>query len=59
MEGSRVRAGFSLGYIYPWLFHYSYGPGDRDASESNAVHWAIIPGGTAEAPYGLSIAGGF
>lgn len=49
-------AGFSLGYIYPWLFHYRYEPGDR---AKNARSWAIIPGGSPEAPYGLSIAGGF
>lgn len=55
-----AAVGFSLGYIYPWLFHYSYGPDDRDTSApKSAVQWTIIPGGTAEAPYGLSIAGGF
>jgi hypothetical protein len=53
-------AGFSLGYLYPWLFHYQYGPEDRERSSSkSSLEWAIIPGGTAEAPYGLSIAGGF
>jgi membrane-associated phospholipid phosphatase len=55
-----AAAGFSLGYIYPWLFHYRYGAEDREPSGAkSALRWAIIPGGTAEAPYGLSIAGGF
>jgi membrane-associated phospholipid phosphatase len=53
-------AGFSLGYIYPWLFHYSYGPKDRqEQATQSALQWSIIPGGTPDAPYGLSIAGGF
>jgi membrane-associated phospholipid phosphatase len=53
-------AGFSLGYLYPWLFHYQYGPLDRETEGTqHALHWTIVPGGTAEAPYGLSIAGDF
>jgi len=53
-------AGFSLGYIYPWLFHYSYGPKDREENaQESALQWSVIPGGTPEAPYGFSIAGGF
>jgi len=53
-------AGFSLGYIYPWLFHYNYGPKKRAAAaQESALQWSVIPGGTAEAPYGFSIAGGF
>jgi membrane-associated phospholipid phosphatase len=52
-------AGFSLGYIYPWLFHYRFDLDDRSQSASGALQWAVIPGGGAEAPYGLSIAGGF
>lgn len=55
-----AAAGFSLGYIYPWLFHYSYDPVKREAASSpSGVHWAIIPGGSADAPYGLSVAGSF
>jgi membrane-associated phospholipid phosphatase len=54
-----AAAGFSLGYIYPWLFHYRYDLDDRPKNASSSVHWTIIPGGGAEAPYGLSIAGGF
>lgn len=53
-------AGFSLGYLYPWLFHYQYGPEDRDSTAAPSdFQWAIIPGGSPEAPYGMSIAGGF
>jgi membrane-associated phospholipid phosphatase len=54
-----AAAGFSLGYIYPWLFHYRYDLADRTKSASGSVQWTIVPGGGAEAPYGLSIAGGF
>lgn len=53
-------AGFALGYLYPWLFHYQYGPLDRETETTQgALNWAIVPGGSAEAPYGLSIAGDF
>ena len=52
--------GFSLGYLYPYLFHYQYGPLDRETEGTQtAFNWAIIPSGGADAPYGLSIAGGF
>jgi membrane-associated phospholipid phosphatase len=53
-------AGFSLGYIYPWLFHYSYDlDDDEQRSSASSLQWALIPGGTPEAPYGFSIAGAF
>lgn len=53
-------AGFSLGYLYPWLFHYQYGPLDRETETTqNALNWTVIPSGGADAPYGLSIAGDF
>lgn len=51
-------AGFSLGYIYPWLFHYRFGPEEREKAAGSA-QWVIVPGGSSEAPYGVSIAGGF
>jgi len=52
-------AGFSLGYIYPWLFHYRYDLVDEQASASSSARWVVIPGGPADAPYGLSLAGAF
>jgi hypothetical protein len=51
--------GFSIGYIYPWLFHYRYGsdppvegrPNDRQS----VAAFSVMPA----PPYGLSIAGMF
>ncbi|HKU40754.1 MAG TPA: phosphatase PAP2 family protein, partial [Polyangiales bacterium] len=49
--------GFSLGYVYPWLFHYQYGssPPKREVSE---LRWGLTPG-AAGAPLGLSALGMF
>lgn len=49
--------GFSLGYVYPWLFHYQYGgpTAKRDTAE---LRWGLTPG-TAGAPFGVSALGMF
>jgi membrane-associated phospholipid phosphatase len=53
-------AGFSLGYIYPWLFHYRYGGHESERrADSVMPQWSFIPGGSSDAPYGVSVAGIF
>jgi membrane-associated phospholipid phosphatase len=55
--------GFSIGYIYPWLLHYSIDDGSdaqatsvsTNASSSTSTSWAIMPA----APYGMSMTGNF
>jgi membrane-associated phospholipid phosphatase len=51
--------GLSLGYVYPWLFHYGEhlapAPNDADAAQ---LRWGFVPG-AAETPYGLSLLGQF
>jgi membrane-associated phospholipid phosphatase len=51
--------GFSLGYIYPWLFHYRYDLDNRPNLTTDEMQWSIVPGGSADAPYGFSFAGSF
>jgi membrane-associated phospholipid phosphatase len=46
--------GFSIGYVYPWLFHYIGGAND----DSSSVRWGPLPG-TAGTPYGASAIGFF
>lgn len=49
--------GFSIGYIYPWLFHYRYGsdPPPERRSSGSATSFSVVPA----PPYGLTFAGTF
>ena len=51
--------GLSLGYVYPWLFHYgehlTTAPDERDAAQ---LRWGLVPV-ASETPYGLSVLGQF
>jgi membrane-associated phospholipid phosphatase len=49
--------GFSLGYVYPWLFHYQYTDEDNSSSSSQ-LRWGLVPG-TQGAPFGMSALGIF
>jgi membrane-associated phospholipid phosphatase len=49
--------GFSLGYLYPYLFHYQYGEDDSPASNPTAA-WGFVPG-AQQTPYGVSMLGMF
>jgi membrane-associated phospholipid phosphatase len=49
--------GFSLGYVYPWLFHYRFGDEAADSSSSE-LRWGLLPG-TQGAPFGMSALGIF
>jgi membrane-associated phospholipid phosphatase len=49
--------GFSLGYLYPYLFHYQYGEGQPPASNATAA-WGLVPG-AQQTPYGVSMMGMF
>lgn len=48
--------GFSLGYLYPYLFHYQYG--EDQPKVPNATVWGVVPGAEAT-PYGVSVIGLF
>jgi membrane-associated phospholipid phosphatase len=49
--------GFSLGYFYPYLFHYQYEEDDSAASSPTMV-WGLLPG-AQQTPYGVSVMGMF
>jgi membrane-associated phospholipid phosphatase len=49
--------GFSLGYFYPYLFHYQYGEASPRPSRASAV-WGFVPG-AQQTPYGVSVMGLF
>jgi membrane-associated phospholipid phosphatase len=49
--------GFSLGYLYPYLFHYQYGE-DKPAASSATAAWGLVPG-AQQTPYGVSMLGMF
>lgn len=48
--------GFTLGYLYPYLFHYQYS--ERDLPPPDTAMWGIVPG-AERSPYGLSLVGQF
>lgn len=48
--------GFSLGYFYPYLFHYQYGEDQPQLKDS--LVWGFVPG-ASETPYGVSVIGLF
>lgn len=49
--------GFSLGYLYPYLFHYQYGEDEPPANNATMV-WGLLPG-AQQTPYGVSVMGMF
>jgi membrane-associated phospholipid phosphatase len=49
--------GFSLGYLYPYLFHYQYGE-DKPPSNNPTAAWGFVPG-AQQTPYGVSMLGMF
>jgi membrane-associated phospholipid phosphatase len=49
--------GFSLGYLYPYLFHYQYGE-DQPHSSNVTTAWGFVPG-AQQTPYGVSMLGIF
>jgi membrane-associated phospholipid phosphatase len=49
--------GFSLGYLYPYLFHYQYGEDESPVSKPTAA-WGFVPG-AQQTPYGVSMLGMF
>lgn len=51
--------GFTLGFLYPYVFHYSFGDDDSSSSkDATTLHWGILPG-TQGAPLGASAMGIF
>jgi membrane-associated phospholipid phosphatase len=50
--------GFSLGYFYPYLFHYQYGDDDDTSSSNPTAVWGFVPG-AQQSPYGVSVVGLF
>lgn len=49
--------GFSLGYFYPYVFHYQYGDEKSPTSKPTAA-WGFVPG-AQQTPYGVSMIGMF
>jgi membrane-associated phospholipid phosphatase len=49
--------GFTLGYFYPYLFHYQYGESGVRPSRAQTV-WGFVPG-AQQTPYGVSVMGLF
>lgn len=49
--------GFTLGYFYPYLFHYQYGEPTSPQSRPQLV-WGFVPG-AQQTPYGVSVMGLF
>jgi membrane-associated phospholipid phosphatase len=50
--------GFSLGYFYPYLFHYQYDDDGDTSSSSPTAMWGFVPG-AQQSPYGVSVIGLF
>jgi membrane-associated phospholipid phosphatase len=50
--------GFSLGYLYPYLFHYQYGEDDDARASNPTAVWGVVPG-ASQTPYGASVMGQF
>jgi membrane-associated phospholipid phosphatase len=50
--------GFSLGYFYPYLFHYQYGEASPPHPSRASLVWGFVPG-AQQTPYGLSVMGLF
>jgi len=50
--------GFTLGYLYPYLFHYQYGEDDDSQASNPTTVWGFVPG-AQQSPYGVSVMGLF